>query len=326
MRARHLPSWRLKANIPALSCSFSLAASMYFRCLVYLLLHASAARRHSERFGSTFLSFASRVWDAWNGPPLQGPEGQEVMQLIQALDASDAYCELLLRAGCSSRKCDLCAQRRQQDILDAAAQKILRLSHTQRSRQPLAVFVLGATGAGKTSFINYTLEEELPANHMGFVRSAIHVNADDLRSELVGGYAIYSALVNQKADFPPGLVFDASFLRAEIQKKVLESAVDFLGDSLTVPAFVTQEFLDKNFDVRIFHIEIQGSSDEAKAETARRGIEQRMASGGHFAPPTAEKVLKSRNAALSLKEAGFNVKFFIRSGSQFIPKEDAAGL
>ena len=42
--------------------------------LVYLLLHASAARRHSERFGSTFLSFTG-VWEAWNGPPLQGPEG-----------------------------------------------------------------------------------------------------------------------------------------------------------------------------------------------------------------------------------------------------------
>ena len=123
------------------------------------------------------------------------------------------------------------------------------------------VFVLGATGAGKTSFIKYRLEEELPPNHMGFVRSAVHVNADDLRSELVGGYAIYSALVNQKADFPPQLVAGASFLRAKIQKKVLESAVDFLGDSLTVPAFVTQEFLDKNFDVRIFHIEIEGSSD-----------------------------------------------------------------
>ncbi|CAE7222364.1 Slc38a1, partial [Symbiodinium sp. CCMP2456] len=251
---------------------------MYFRCLVYLLLHASAARRHSERFGSTFLSFAG-VWEAWNGPPLQGPEGQEVMKLIQALDSSDAYCQLLKRAGCSPRDCAHCAQSRKQEILDAAEQKIQRLSNMQRSRQPLAVFVLGATGAGKTSFIKYRLEEELPANHTGFVRSAIHVNADDLRSELVGGYAIYSALVNQKADFPPGLVTDASFLRAGIQEKVLASAVDFLGDSLTVPAFVTEEFLDNHFDVRIFHIEIHGSSDEAKAETARRGIEERIASG-----------------------------------------------
>ena len=32
LRARHLPSFRLKANFPALSRSLDLAASMYIRC------------------------------------------------------------------------------------------------------------------------------------------------------------------------------------------------------------------------------------------------------------------------------------------------------
>ena len=232
----------------------------------------------------------------WNGPPLQGEEGQEVMRWVETLDAPDVYCKLLHKAAGDCADCSECAERMKRTVLNETQDEILQIVKRQEasktSRKPLAVFVLGAVGSGKTGFIKKRLEQEL-GNGNGFLRSAVHINADDLRSALVGGYAIYSAMVNHKG-FDRNMRWDANELRSAIQNMVWDYRVDVIADSMTLPAGVAESFLQKGFDVRVFHIEIAGSSHEEKVDRAKRDIEARVAAGGHSAPSYVAQIVRSR--------------------------------
>ena len=104
-----------------------------------------------------------------------------MMEWIQNLSSSAVYCKLV-QVNCSL-SCDECSEQKKQLVLKEAKAKILSLkSQAVPKTRPFAIFVLGGVGAGKSSLIR-NLDKELSP---GFSASAFHVDADELRSELIG--------------------------------------------------------------------------------------------------------------------------------------------
>ena len=131
-----------------------------------------------------------------------------MMQRIQNLSSLEVFCKLV-QVNCSL-SCDECSEQKKQEVLAEAKTKILSLkSQAVPKTRPLAIFMLGGVGAGKSSLIK-NLDQEL---RPGFSASAFHVDADELTSEVIGGYAIYSAVSNNNRR-DPKLIIAASELRS----------------------------------------------------------------------------------------------------------------
>ena len=249
-------------------------------------------------------------WQRWWGNPL---EDQGMMEWIQNLSSLEVYCKLV-QVNCSL-SCDECSEQKKQLVLDEAKAKILSLkSQALPKTRPFAIFVLGGVGAGKSSLIR-NLDKELS---QGFSASAFHVDADELRSELIGGYAIYSAMSNNNRR-DPKLIKAANELRLKIQSFALQQQVNFVADSLSIPLFVPAEFQDKGYDVRIFLVEIPGETLEEKVAKAEQRVQHRVEKGGHFAIATPEQIQESREAAENCTRAGFSVKKYVSSEVGLVP-------
>ena len=227
-----------------------------------------------------------------------------MMQWIPKLSSLEVFCKLL-QVNCS-RSCDECSEQKKQFILAEAQAKILSLkSLVPKVQQPLAIFVIGGVGAGKSTVIR-NLDQELGS---GFSASSFHMDADELRSDMIGGYAIYSAVSNNNRR-DPKLLKASNELRLKIQNLVLENQVNFVADSLSIPLFVPKLFQSKGYDVRIFLVEISGTLEEKVAEAKKR-VHRRVEEGGHFAETRREPIQQSRAAAEELQKAGFSVKKYM---------------
>ena len=228
-----------------------------------------------------------------------------MMEWIPKLSSLDVFCKLV-QVNCSRPlSCDECSEQKKQFVLAEAKAKILSLKSLPKVQQPLAIFVIRGVGAGKSSVIR-NLDQELGP---GFSASAFHVNADELRSEMIGGHAVYSAVSNNNRR-DPKLLKAANELRMKIQNLVLENQVNFVADSLSIPLFVPKLFQSKGYDVRIFLVEISGTLEEKVAEAKKR-VHRRVEEGGHFAETRLEPIQKSRAAAEELQKAGFRVKKYM---------------
>jgi len=236
-----------------------------------------------------------------------------MMQWIQNLSSEAIYCKLV-QVNCSL-SCDECSEQKKQFVLAEAKTKILSLkSQAVPKTQPFAIFVLGGVGAGKSSLIRNLDKEVSP----GFSASAFHVDADELRSKLIGGYAIYSAVSNNNRR-DPKLIEASNELRKKIQNFVLEKQVNFVADSLSIPLFVPTLFQERGYDVRIFLVEIPGQTLGEKVAKAEQRVQHRVEKGGHFATATTEQIQQSREAAEELQKAGFNVKKYVSSEVGLVP-------
>lgn len=233
-------------------------------CEIAMLLVAAATRQKFD--------------EEWRGPELNSTE----MQWIEDFDASKLFCKLLEKHSkeqtfnifkwFSPRKCeedcDRCCAERASEIFEEVKEEVNDLKSFER---PFATFVLGAVASGKSSFIRKVLKMD--------PNSLLHVNADDLRSRFIGGYSIYSAMMtNNRLD--GRLWAAANELRNRIQALVLKKKVNFLADSLTLPAFVVKKFLENNFQVKIYYVEVAGEDFDEKAKRSSESVEKRVDSGG----------------------------------------------
>ena len=230
-------------------------------CEIAMLLLAAASRQKLE--------------EDWRGPELVGKKW------IEDFDASKVFCKLLSEekkekgikaiwgwfSSCED-DCDRCTAERAEEIFQEVKEEVNGLKSFE---QPSATFVLGAVASGKSSFIREVLKIS--------PKSVLHVNADDLRSKFIGGYAVYSAMMtNNRLD--GRLWAAANGLRNRIQALVLKKKVNFMADSLSLPAFVVKEFLDNNFKVKIYYVEVAGEDFDEKAKRSLESIKKRVASGG----------------------------------------------
>eukprot|EP00913_Durusdinium_trenchii_P025066 g23530.t1 len=237
--------------------------------------------------------------------------------------------------------CDECVDERMNEVIadHKEEMKLLRKKRRKKEDKPTAVIVLGGVGSGKTTFVKTRLDLELGKDYRNFWKTALALNADDLRSDLLGGYEawrkaemrqseeVYSAYFTQayfketersKAG-PSQRVFQAgNRLRRAVQNDALEQQVNLIADSLTLPVFVAEEF-KKTCKVKVFYIEIPGANWSQKVQTASEHVKHRMARGGHYAPVSVEQIQRSRNSALALQQAGFEVQCFQPRQGDFHP-------
>eukprot|EP00439_Symbiodinium_sp_Y106_P016752 s10674_g2.t1 len=306
---------------------------MVLPCLLFVASFCLASARFPER-AELSLAQVSVGSDGWIGPRLKGQDAAKVTEWIQQSNASEAYCKLLRHAGkCANLDCTECAENRKQEILDKVRIQILKKNQSRDpSQKPLAVFVLGAVASGKSTLIKESLEQHLDSDRSSF-RSAVHINADELRSKMVGSSELYSALVNQKVSMQgsPGfrslgsMIPDANKLRDKIQEMVLENRVDVIADSISIPVVVAKRFLEEGFQVKAFHIEVAEISDAARAKTAVGDIMRRVSRGGHLAPTYPAQIQSSRASAHKLGTEGIDISYLSRKGVKFLPAGDEDG-
>jgi len=153
---------------------------------------------------------------------------------------------------------------------------------------PQVFFVFGGTAVGKSSFVRS--KADLPSG-------TVHINADDIRSLLVGNYGVYASMTGNGAD-ESLMRFDASDFGAKdtnkvrfwVQAQVLEKKCNFLADSYSAPAFAVHGFYDAGYKTNVYYLEIgfkgtkfagEPADFEKKVELSRDRIRGRISSGGH---------------------------------------------
>lgn len=153
---------------------------------------------------------------------------------------------------------------------------------------PQVVFVLGGVAVGKSTFVR---------SKVSLAAGTVHINADDIRSLLVGNYGTYSLMTGNGEDaslmrFAPTCeaAKDANTVRFYVQSVVLNRKCNFLADSLSVPAKVVNDFVDAGYNAHVYYLEIgfkgsrfegQEADYDKKVELSRERIRNRISSGGH---------------------------------------------
>ncbi|CAK9008249.1 unnamed protein product [Durusdinium trenchii] len=273
--------------------------------------HAAWALRQSEMAGMGWhgaplkpLSWFDKFkllfpeWIPWwvrpHGLDLKQREVSYLMEVIDQSSSDEGFCTLVKhfsKGKCTpTMTCDECVDERMNEVIadHKEEMKLLRKKRRKKEDKPTAVIVLGGVGSGKTTFVKTRLDLELGKDYRNFWKTALALNADDLRSDLLGGYEVYSAYFTQayfketersKAG-PSQRVFQAgNRLRRAVQNDALEQQVNLIADSLTLPVFVAEEF-KKTCKVKVFYIEIPGANWSQKVQTASEHVKHRMARGG----------------------------------------------
>ena len=270
---------------------------------------------------------------SWRGPKLGGPAGEELMELIQNNNSSDVFCHLVKKEfhckreqlhtvtiSCNvldscDKSCDECAEEKAQSFLTKIKQQIDDL-HGKSQAEPVAVFVLGGVASGKSGLVNKKLNDELGVPE--FMRSVLHINADDIASDMVGGYEIYSAVSNNNIRDEKLWKYKQD-LRKEAQSLAIKQKVNYLSDSLTLPASVAKSLAGNGYICQVFYLEVPGLGFKEKAEEAQRRVNGRVQQGGHSASVDSHQIQRSRIGAEKLKQLGINVSSFISTHGDFVP-------
>lgn len=155
---------------------------------------------------------------------------------------------------------------------------------------PTVSFVLGGTAVGKSTFVMTVVHP--PAG-------TVHINADDIRSLLVGNYRVYSSMTgngrnqtSMRFAATDEAAKDANKVRFWVQDQVFDKRCNFLADSYSVPAFVVNKFNDANpkYTVNVYFLEIgfkgtkfagQPADFDKKVELSRDRIRYRIDHNGH---------------------------------------------
>lgn len=153
---------------------------------------------------------------------------------------------------------------------------------------PEVTFITGTTAVGKSSFVKQG----------GFLKEkTVHVNADDIRSLMVGNYWVYTQIINAgKFGAQHNAAQDTNKIRIAVQNAVKEARGNFLADSYTVPAeYAIIPFAKEGYKVRVFHLEVgvEGTNYEPapgiaspnpwqnKVQISRERIQARIDRGEH---------------------------------------------
>ena len=88
-------------------------------------------------------------------------------------------------------------------------------------------------------------------------------------------------------------------------------------DSITLPPEVYWAFKRKGYDCQGFWMDLPGLSLSAKALEAKRRVQKRMESGGHFARAYEEQIQKSRSSAEQLRAQGLEMAAFLGIEGEF---------
>ena len=191
----------------------------------------------------------------------------------------------------------------------------------QESQAPTATFVWGATAVGKSTFLRSLPDAKA---------DAIHVNADDLRAHLVGGYDNYTnMLALRQFGALNDAAKDCNVLRLRIQDYAKSNKINFVADSYSVPGDVIKDFKNAGYNVNVYYLELEGKTFEELDAKSFVRIEQRMLKGGHSSSTLTDKMMLLppsfvRNIremavkyASQIKDSGVEVWFYTSDNQTF---------
>ena len=213
------------------------------------------------------------------------PQSQQVQRFIEDSSANKLYHQFLrvsATENVSSYTYEELREARMRSVIsNMCATAKLSLSRDGKARTAVAIFITGCIGAGKSTFIN-KLDRQSPLVNF------VHVNADSIRSQLVGGDQNSQMLLLHK-DKPMHYKEDVNAIRLKVTDAVIQGRRNYISDSRTVPTEAITQFLHVGYQVIVVFLEIglEGTrlaempdSWENKEEIARSRMHQRRQQGG----------------------------------------------
>jgi len=186
-------------------------------------------------------------------------------------------------------------------------------------KRPKAVYITGNIASGKSTFMKRV------GNWDGFV----HVNADNLREQLVGGAKNAQIILDLPALGHP-VRQDMNKTRGKISEETIKAKANLVADSLTIPADAALKCVAAGYEVTVIYIEPGGTTETIEeggqifegrdAVVVERNI-RRSAAGDHRAnidPGAVDRNFKEMSdVAQVLKTHSLPVHHILSKGGLF---------
>lgn len=251
----------------------------------------------------------------WNGKKLRKSVPQNHVSSFSGDDTIPKLYHEWLRAMHGSKCGGL------ESLREIQVEKVMglyRKSMVTRKR-PKAVYITGNIASGKSTFM------ERVGSWDGFV----HMNADNLREQLVGGAKRAQIIIDLPAQGHP-VRQDMNKTRGKISEETIKAKANLVADSLTIPADAAVKCVAAGYDVTVIYIEPGGTVETIEegghiyegrdAVVVERNM-HRAAAGDHRANINVGAVDRNfkemSDVAQVLKKHNLPVHHFLSKGGLF---------